>query len=81
MIIKGRTIYREPRGIYLSADVVKKGAIVEPITGALQLVIRINTKQIINVFRTRGWYSEQVESLNILSFEQVINIPNNLKII
>ena len=78
MIIKGRTQFREARGIYLSADIVKKAAIVEPETGALQITIRINTKNIINVFRTRGWYSEQVEALSILPFQQIINIPDGL---
>ena len=76
MIIKGRSQSKEARGIYLSADVVKKGAIVEPITGALQIVIRVNTKKTINVLRTRGWFSEQVESLIILPFNQITNTNN-----
>lgn len=80
MMIKGRIQSREPRGIYLSADVVKKGAIVEPITGALQLVIRVNTKQTINVLQTRGWFSEQVESLTIIPFNQITNTNNLIQI-
>jgi hypothetical protein len=60
--IKGRGVYREPRGIYLPADVVQKGAVKDH-NGALQLVVRVNMKQAMHTMHTRGWYSEQVEAL------------------
>ena len=62
MSIKGRALYREPRGIYLPADVVEKG-IVKDHNGALQLQIRVNMKQAMHALHTRGWYSEQVEAI------------------
>jgi hypothetical protein len=62
MSMKGRGVHREPRGIYLPADVVEKGA-VKNHNGALQLQIRVNMIQAIHNLITRGWYSEQVEPL------------------
>ena len=62
MSIKGRGVYREPRGIYLHTDVVKKGAVRDH-NGALQLKIRVNMIQAMHTMYTRGWYSEQVEPL------------------
>jgi len=65
MSIKGRAIYREPRGIYLPSEVVEKGVVTDH-NGALQLQIRVNTNQAIHNLITRGWYSEQVEPLEPL---------------
>jgi hypothetical protein len=62
MAMKGRGVYREPRGIYLPAEVVEKGA-VKNHNGALQLQIRVNMIQTTHALHTRGWYSEQVEPL------------------
>ena len=62
MSIKGRALYREPRGIYLPADVIERGAIRDH-NGALQLKIRVNMIQAMHIMYTRGWYSEQVELL------------------
>ena len=62
MSIKGRAQYREPRGIFLPADIVEKGAVKDH-NGALQLQIRVNTMQALHNLNTRGWYSEQVEPL------------------
>ena len=62
MSIKGRAVYREPRGIFLPAEVVEKGA-VKVHNGALQLKIRVNMIQAMHTMYTRGWYSEQVELL------------------
>jgi hypothetical protein len=61
--IKGRALYREPRGFYLPADVVQKGAVKDH-NGALQLVIRVNMNQAMHTMNTRGWYSEQAESIS-----------------
>jgi hypothetical protein len=63
MSIKGRGLYRDPRGIYLPADVVQQAAVRDH-NGALQIQIRVNMKQINSTaLTTRGWYSEQVEPL------------------
>jgi hypothetical protein len=63
MAIKGRALYREPRGIYLPAEVVQRGAVRDH-NGALQLQIRVDTRNAWNSpLHTRGWYSEQVEPL------------------
>jgi hypothetical protein len=62
MSIKGRAQYREPKGIYLPAEVVQSGAVKDH-NGALQLQIRVNTMQALHNLNTRGWYSEQVEPL------------------
>ena len=62
MSIKGRALHREPRGIYLPADVVERGTVRDH-NGALQLRIRVNTIQALHNLNTRGWYSEQVEPL------------------
>ena len=62
MSIKGRAQYRDPRGIYLSAEDVQKG-VVRDHNGALQLQIRVDTRQTLHNLNTRGWYSELVEPL------------------
>ena len=62
MSIKGRAVYRDPRGIYLPANVVEKGVITDH-HGAMQLQIRVNTNQAIHNLITRGWYSEQIEPI------------------
>jgi len=62
MSIKGRGVYREPRGIYLPSEVVNKGVIRDH-NGALQLKIRVNMVQTMHALHTRGWYSEQAEPL------------------
>ena len=62
MAIKGRAVYREPRGIHLPANVVEKGAVRDH-NGALQLKIRVNMIQAMYTMYSRGWYSEQVEPL------------------
>ena len=62
MSIKGRAVYREPRGILLPADVVEKGAVRDH-NGALQLKIRVNMVLAMHILYTRGWYSEQFEQL------------------
>jgi hypothetical protein len=62
LTIKGRNIYREPRGIFLSSDIVKQAATFDN-NGALQLVIRINMFQTPQIMYTRGWYSEQSEAI------------------
>ena len=62
MSIKGRALFREPKGIYLPADVVQSGVVTDH-NGALQLRIRVNTIQALHSMNTRGWFSEQVEPL------------------
>ena len=62
MSIKGRAVYREPRGIYLPANIVERGVVTDH-NGALQLQIRINMNGAVHAMTTRGWYSEQVEPL------------------
>ena len=62
MSIKGRAVYREPRGILLPAEVVERG-VVRDHNGALQLRIRVNMVLAMHTMYSRGWYSEQVEPL------------------
>jgi len=62
MSIKGRALYREPRGIYLPANIVQRGVVTDH-NGALQLQIRVNMNGAVHAMTTRGWYSEQAESL------------------